>query len=185
MDTGYLKQQLRRYLEEVFSGQVVMDEHQGAAGLPLALRGLFTPLRLRVFDCAFTALLFVGGNLQQAMRYWQKPALLDSSLGDERRVLVMESLSKRQRNSCIEAGIPFVVPGAHLWLPFLGAVFDEQRGRKARLLQRQDQVQPTTQALLLRWHYHGTHGCDAPGAAAEVLGYTAMAMSRPFDEVAN
>lgn len=65
-------------------------------------------------------------------------------------VLSFKHLDSRQRKSLIEAGLPFIVPGSQVYLPFLGIVLQE-RMKSAKPAPKK--LSPAAQLILLHFTY--------------------------------
>lgn len=65
-------------------------------------------------------------------------------------VLSFKHLDSRQRKALIEAGLPFIVPGSQVYLPFLGVVLQE---RMKSIKPAPKKLSPTAQLILLYFTY--------------------------------
>lgn len=65
-------------------------------------------------------------------------------------VLIMVDLIPRQRQSLVKDGIPFVVEGKQIYLPFLGVLFQERNTRQFHI---KTFLTPSAQLLLLYYLY--------------------------------
>jgi hypothetical protein len=90
------------------------------------------------------------------------------------------AISSYNRKRLIEQKISFVVPGNQMYLPILGMDL-RKHIRSIRTARRK--FSPSTQVLLLsvlyEWPEHGV----TPSQVAERLGYSAMTLTRAFDEI--
>lgn len=89
-------------------------------------------------------------------------------------VIKLESITKYRRDALIKAGIPFVVPGKQLYLPFLGTVlserFDSETAEVVKLI-------PSAQALFL-YYLYSKQDRFYINEAVKDLQYSAMSVSR-------
>jgi len=89
-------------------------------------------------------------------------------------LIELETVSKYRRDTLIKAGIPFVVPGKQLYLPFLGAVLNErcdpEVGSAEKLL-------PSAQAIFFYYLYSKQDNIYISNAVRD-LQYSAMSVSR-------
>lgn len=89
-------------------------------------------------------------------------------------LIELETISKYRRDALIKAGIPFVVPGKQLYLPFLGAVLNErcdpEVGSTEKLL-------PSAQAIFFYYLYSKQDRIYISNAVKD-LQYSAMSVSR-------
>lgn len=96
-------------------------------------------------------------------------------------VYVRERMTPYNRKRLIEQQIPYIVPGSQLYLP-MRAIDLRERFRAPRETRRR--LRPAAQALLLDWLLR--RDPEQSIAAHELtgrLGYTAMTLSRAFDEI--
>jgi hypothetical protein len=91
-------------------------------------------------------------------------------------VLELEQLKKAQRDAFIRHGLAFVVPGRHLYLPFLGVYlqerFDDLKDDRAA-----EPLTPSEQVVLFTFLY-GKNQPLAQSQLVEQLNYSAMSISR-------
>ncbi len=95
-------------------------------------------------------------------------------------VYVREQITSYHRQRLIDRQVPFLVPGNQLYIPDLGVALREYF-RAAR--SAPEQFRPATQAILIHALLHHP---DQPVSAADLapaLGYSAMTLSRAFDEI--
>ena len=84
-----------------------------------------------------------------------------------------------ERQRLMRNGIPFIVPGRQLFLPFLSVVLTEHGTKKQRSF---DRIGTLGQILLLRWLNHLDDGFSI-SEAMTVSGYTKPSVIRAFDEL--
>jgi len=134
---------LQRYLAGVvpLAGELV--PHPARDRLPLAFQHPEPVLGI-IGTRPLTFLLIPIGDPAAAAR---AAIAIATALGTTDVVLVVDTLTAAQRRGLIAAGIPFVVPDAHLWLPMLGMQFTE----RASVPAPREHLAPATQALLLHW----------------------------------
>lgn len=89
-------------------------------------------------------------------------------------VIRLDAITKYRRDALIKAGIPFVVPGKQLYLPFLGAVLSERYDTEAAEVVK---LLPSAQALFLYYLYSKQDRFYISEAVKE-LQYSAMSVSR-------
>lgn len=89
-------------------------------------------------------------------------------------VIELESISKYRRDALIKAGIPFVVPGKQLYLPFLGAVLNERCDAE---VQAAEKLLPSAQVLFFYYLYKKKSTVYIRDAVKD-LRYSAMSVSR-------
>lgn len=95
-------------------------------------------------------------------------------------VYVCPSLTAYNRKRLVEQKVPFIVPGNQMYLPTLGIDFREHF---RRLHEEPDTLSPSAQALLLHVMLRAGRDALAPKGAAKLLEYSAMTMTRAFNEL--
>lgn len=94
-------------------------------------------------------------------------------------IYVQENVTSYNRQRLIERKIPFIVPGRQLYLPHLGLDLREHFSTRHR---PRSTLSPSAQALVLYMIYR-QEAIYYPSGAADDLGYSAMTMTRAFDEL--
>ena len=94
--------------------------------------------------------------------------------------MVMDQITPHLRRRLIAERIPFVVPGAQIYLPFLGMMLKE-RFQKSKTTS--ESLRPAAQATILWWIHHGLAKADTARVLAPCLNYTPMSLSRAFDDI--
>lgn len=89
-------------------------------------------------------------------------------------LLELESISKYRRDTLIQAGVPFVVPGKQLYLPFMGAVLNERCDAETENMEK---LLPSAQAIFF-YYLYSKHDRIYMNNAVKQLGYSAMSVSR-------
>ena len=116
----------------------------------------------------------------------QTPAVIGKHLDQVRSrgqfevVYVCHAVTSYNRKRLIEAKVPFIVPGNQLYLPMLGI---DLRERLKRLRAKKAIFSPSTQALILHVLWRKETDTVTPAEIARRLGYSAMTMTRAFDEL--
>lgn len=89
-------------------------------------------------------------------------------------LIELATISKYRRDTLIKAGIPFVVPGKQLYLPFLGAVLNERCDPEAGSTEK---LLPSAQAIFFYYLYSKQDRIYISNAVKD-LQYSAMSVSR-------
>ncbi len=100
--------------------------------------------------------------------------------GADHVVYVPARLSAYHRKRLIEHKVPFVVPSNQMYLPTIGIDFREHF---KRLREEPTRLSPSTQVLLLHMLLRAADQPLTPKRVAAMLGYSAMSMTRAFDEL--
>lgn len=100
---------------------------------------------------------------------------------DRIAIYAPEAMTSRNRSRLIGQAIPFVVPGNQLYIPELALDLREHfRSIKSA---KSETLTPAAQALLF-YHILASGGHDlTPKSLAQQLGYSAMTISRAFDDL--
>lgn len=94
-------------------------------------------------------------------------------------VLYLKETNYYGRDAMLEEGIPFVWEGHQIYLPYIGALLEDQ---KRPALRSCNQISYLTQKLLLMALYEGWQRITVT-KAAEKLGVSKMSITRCFDEL--
>ena len=95
-------------------------------------------------------------------------------------VLSFKHLDSRKRKALIEAGIPFIVPGSQVYLPFLGVVLQE---RMKSVKSAPERFSPSAQLILLYLIYEPTVQPIRKVDLAKRLELSAMNVTRAVQEL--
>lgn len=170
--------QLEQYVRETLGITVVAQPWENAKRLPPYLRERYRFFGVEILgnDC----LLMVDSGEEQT------PAVVRKHLGQLRSrgggevVYVRRAVISYNRKRLIEQKVPFIVPGNQMYLPMLGI---DLREHLKRSWEKKPVFSPSTQALILFALWQKTTERMTPSAMAYRLGYSAMTMSRVFDEL--
>ena len=94
-------------------------------------------------------------------------------------VLYLKETNYYSRDAMLEEGIPFVWEGHQIYLPYIGALLEDQ---KRPALRSCYQISYLTQKLLLMALYEGWQRITVT-KAAEMMGVSKMSITRCFDEL--
>jgi len=172
--------QLKRYLHETLDAEVIPTPWDEGKRLPFFLRKLYTFFEVQLLEAS--CLLMLDRNEQE-----QSPATVRKHMDqvqakwDGEIVYVRARVTAYNRKRMIEHKLPFVVPGNQMYLPMLGI---DLREHFKKLRTETHKFSPSTQALVIHVLLHGTaKGIFTPAEMAGRLGYSAMTMTRAFDEL--
>lgn len=149
-------------------------------GLPFFLRDLYT-----FYECELLSQPWLVMAVRDAEEI--TPATIRKHIGQLQKkwnhdVLYLHpAISTYNRKRLIEQKISFVIPGNQMYLPALGVDLREYiRSKRAEKIKK---FSPSTQALVLSLLYDWPEEGVTPSQLAGKLGYTAMTMTRAFDEL--
>jgi hypothetical protein len=170
---------LESYLEAVLGISVEPRPWEKSSDLPQYLRARYRFFLVNVLgaDCVLMADTDAGK---------QTPAVIGKHVSQVRSrhdadvVYVRQAVSSYNRKRLIEQKVPFIVPGNQMYLPGLGI---DLREHLKRMREKKPVFSPSTQALLLYVLHKKAVTPIAPAVIAHQLGYSAMTMSRAFDEL--
>lgn len=152
----------------------------GGKRLPFFLRDRYRFFEVQLLD--IPCLLMVDRRDQE-----QSPATVGKHMDrvqarwDGQIVYVRDRVTAYNRKRLVERKLPFVVPGNQVYLPMKGIDFREHFKRLRTGLR---QFSPSTQALVMHVLYgKTTESVFSPAEMALSLGYSAMTMTRAFDEL--
>lgn len=171
--------ELKQYLQETLGVSVAPRPWEKSKALPQYLRD-----RYRFFDLDFLGTECV--IMADTEEGEQTPAVIGKHMEQVRTrhtvqpIYVRNRVTSYNRKRLIEQTIPFIVPGNQMYLPMLGI---DLREHLTRLREKRALFGPSTQALILYVLSHNTVATITPGEIAHSLGYSAMAMTRAFDEL--
>jgi hypothetical protein len=168
-----------RYVKEV-AGLQVVPHPRPLAGLPPFLRQRYDIYRVCVAGREVTVLFVRDPDHFSPAEFEKHFRQLPLDLQQE-YIVVAKALPSYVRHRLVERGIPFVVPGAQLNWPELGAAFRERNARKLAVVG--EQVSPATQAVIVGALTGAVTDDVTARDAAHLLGYTPMTMTRAFDEL--
>lgn len=171
--------QLGEYLEGALSISIEPRPWEKSSELPQYLRARYRFFHMDVLgtDCVLMADTDEGE---------QTPAVIGKHVDQVRSrhnvevVYVRHAVTSYNRKRLIEQKVPFIVPGNQMYLPMLGI---DLREHLKRLREKKPVFSPSTQTLLLHVLWAKETTTMTPAVIAHRLGYSAMTMTRAFDEL--
>ena len=178
MSGPLLTDALVRYLASFLGTEVRGEAWADERRLSLMMRQLYRPW---VADLSGQPCLFLlAASTLDAPRTIAKHLAVVRNAWSGHIAVVAATMTPHLRRALLSERIPFVVPGSQLHLPFLGLLLTERfKAPKADV----QVLRPATQAVLLWWIHHGCAAADTARALTRHLDYTAMSLSRVFDEL--
>jgi len=171
--------QLEQYLRETLGITVTPHPWEKSSGLPQYLRERYRFLKMDVLG--IECLLMADTGEEE-----QTPAVIGKHLDQVRSrrqvemVYVRHAVTSYNRKRLIEQKVPFIVPGNQMYLPMLGI---DLREHLKRLREKKPVFSPSTQVLILHALWRKETDTVTPAEIAQRLGYSAMTMTRAFDEL--
>ena len=177
MDTQ--ARQIAHYIEETLAIAVTPHPWPGRNRLLPLLQELYRFVEIRLLGT--TCLLMVDSEKgERSPATVRKHMDLIQQKCDAVLIYVRQQVTAYNRKRLIEQKVPFIVPGNQMYLPMLGL---DLREHFNRLRTQQPRLGPAAQALVLHTLLHGARDLLTPAEVAERLGYSAMTMTRAFDEL--
>ncbi len=174
---------LAEYLEQVTGVPAAVRDLplSEAERIPLFLRSAYDLYEATLFTRRFIFAVERDGQSDATPgEYAKHDALLRNALGSEVAV-VLARAPTYVRNRLVRQGVPFVVPGRQMFLPFLAVDLREREPRAVRA--HREVVSAAAQALLLRHLLeHSMEGRQLKDVASD-LGYSAMTVTNVADEL--
>ena len=172
--------QLKRYMQEALGVAISPDPWDGGTRLPFFLRDRYNFFEVRLLNMPCLLMLDCG-NQEGTPATVRKHMDQVKSKWNGEIVYVRERVTAYNRKRLIEQKLPFVVPGKQMYLPLLGI---DLREHFKKMRAETIMFSPSTQALIIHILLRGnTEKIATPAKIAQCLGYSAMTMTRAFDEL--
>ena len=174
-----LTDHVQQYLLTTLGIQIVLYPWKVTDSLPAYLRESyqFYSMRFQGRECVFMA-----GRENVPLT----PAVISKQVEQVRMkcgqevVYGAEAITAYDRKRLIEQKVPFVIPGNQMYLPFAGL---DLRKHLHAIRLKKPIFSPATQMLVLYVLYQKEAAPLTPAKMAGVLGFSAMTMTRAFDEL--
>lgn len=170
---------LGRYINETLGILVSPKPLASTSQLPHFLQNTYLLFEVKILETV--CILAIDQSEQE-----QPPAIVHKHMGQirakyEREVIyVRPHVTAYNRKRLIEHKVLFIVPGNQMYLPILGIDIREYF-KKQRLLPVL--FAPSTQVLVLYLCQNNEEELNTPVQIARHLGYSAMTLTRAFDEL--
>ncbi len=175
--TRTLLDSLVDYLEETLS-VVISPKPWRQPRLPHFLKETYTFHETKILDVR--CLLMLDEGPEEAPAALRKHIALVQPRWTHEIIYVRPQVTAYHRRRLVEQKVPFIVPGTQMYLPTLGVAFRE---RFKQLREAPRTLSPSAQALLIDILLRADHDALTPKEAAARLGYSAMSMTRAFNEL--
>lgn len=170
---------LEQYLRDTLGTPVAPHPWEKSSRLPQYLRERYRFFKMDVLGTECVLMADTGEEEQTSAVIGRH---LDQvrSRGQFEAVYVRHAVTSYNRKRLIEQKVPFIVPGNQMYLPMLGI---DLREHLKRLRKKKPVFSPSTQALILQVLWRNETDTVTPAEIAHRLGYSAMTMTRAFDEL--
>lgn len=164
------------YLKNVLHMNISMEEAENIyKQLPLLYKGTYDIFMLNSGGAEWLVMrpkAYVGlSQLRKNRAFLETKSQLNVAL-------YLDRASLYSKDKMIEDGIPFIIDGDTVYLPFLGLLL----GKKQRELKPVHQISFLTQRILLKGLYEGYDNATVTALSGK-LGVSKMAVSKSFDEL--
>jgi DNA-binding MarR family transcriptional regulator len=175
----YLINKFEQYLKDTIGIVAAPKKWNGAEQLPFFLRDLYTFFEVSILDTPILLMVARDEKEQTPANVRKHMIQVQEKWGNE-VVYLHPSVSSYNRKRLIEHKVPFVVPGNQIYLPLLGI---DLREHFRKIRSTPPQISPSTQAVILSALLSGDEQNCTPSRLANKLGYSAMTLTRAFDEL--
>lgn len=170
---------LEHHLTEALGAELTWESSDLEGRLPIALRSQYDVRAANLLGHRCVFLIRTETEEVSSDTITKHLAIIQGK-SPEDIVMVMDQITPYLRRRLVAERIPFVVPGAQIYLPFLGMMLKE-RFQKSKTTSKS--LRPAAQATILWWIHHGLAEADTARALAPRLNYTPMSLSRAFDDI--
>jgi DNA-binding MarR family transcriptional regulator len=171
--------QLERYLRDALGVTATGKPWAGGDDLPHFLKERYRFARMDLLGLR-CLLVIDAGPTEQPPAVVRKHMDLLRTKQDGDVIYVRTQVTAYNRKRLIEQKVPFIVPGNQMYLPMLAI---DLREHFRRLRSAPSTFSPSTQAVVLHTLLRNDKKVIVPNETARRLGYSAMTMSRAFDEL--
>jgi DNA-binding MarR family transcriptional regulator len=171
--------EVTRYLNETLGISVTPKPLASVSRLPFFLQNLYSLFEIKILDNI--CMLAVDHSEEE-----QSPAIVRKHMDQIRAkfgkemVYVRTQVTAYNRKRLIAHKVAFIVPGNQMYLPMLGIDMREHF-RTSRL--QPVKLNPSTQAAVIYLCIKNADEVITPAEIARHLGYSAMTLTRAFDEL--
>jgi hypothetical protein len=175
------EQSLSDYVELVTGIRPRLDEVPPPATLPLFLREQYEFAEIQLFGRGVRlAVEKTAPEELSAGEYARNATMLRQHLGQD-VVLVMAKLPSYLRNRLMRESVPFIVPGAQMFLPMLMIDLRERFSKAQSRIQ--DKLSPVSQLVVIHQILRGPDAQIALAQLGERLAYSPQAISFAQEEL--
>jgi DNA-binding transcriptional ArsR family regulator len=140
--------ELEKYLNSLFGNDAEIQDYIFPSNVPLYLVDGYRFQTTSIHGTGFITMEPI--NKEYRLPTLVKHLAKASQLSGLSCALVLSSLRSNQRSALVEQKVPFLVPGAQLYLPFIGCVFTE---KNMNTLPLPEVMAPGAQLVFLYFYY--------------------------------
>lgn len=167
---------MKEYIEAILHQNIQLIPYEEQHKLPLAYRNAYHLNRVIINGQEALLAAPIEKIPLAALRKQHRQMAVYTGLPC---VLYLKEMNYYSRDAMLEEGIPFVWEGHQIYLPYIGALLEDQKRPALRSCTR---ISYLTQKLLLMALYEGWQRITVT-KAAELLGVSKMSVTRCFDEL--
>jgi hypothetical protein len=167
---------LKTFIEKTLHQKIELEKFDKSGQLPLALKANYEFFDMEI---AGQHCLLARPKEDIGLVNLRKQQKRLESLTGMYCVLYLTKINQYSMDKMMEEGIPFVLEGRQVYMPFLGVLL---RPNESRKLKPCSEVSFLTQKLLLSAFYNGWENITVT-MAAEYLQVSKMSVTRCFDEI--
>lgn len=167
---------MKEFIEKMLKKSVEISEYEQTDKLPLLYSAGYYMIYAQIDDIPF---LILEPREDYGLSQIRKQCKKIAQLTDLYCVLYFTKLTSYTKNKMLEEGIPFILEGKQLYLPFLGMLL---KNEKERILKPCQEISFLTQKLLLSALYENWQDMNVT-RIAERLGVAKTSITRCMDEL--
>ena len=171
--------ELERYVHDALGASVKFTPWRGAGNLPPVLRERYRFAKAELLGLRALLVIDVNPEEQSPATVRKHMDLLQTKQHAD-LIYVRAQVTAYNRKRLIEQKVPFIVPGNQMYLPMLAI---DLREHFRRIREESPTFSPSTQVVVLHALLRDASQVLIPAEMAPRLGYSAMTMTRAFDEL--
>lgn len=170
---------LEEYLKTVLGKNNLKIDEIKIPSLPFLLHDLYAFYKMRLLDNEF--IIFTPKKSNNIL-----PGVINKHYGLIKKsvhleaFLLCEQVMSYTRRDLIKYQIPFVVPGAQMYLPMLGLDLRERFSKQKKKIEK---LSPAAQVVILYGIYNKNQNRHTPSELSRKLKYSKMTIGRAFDGI--
>jgi hypothetical protein len=170
---------LSRYLSETLGITVIPTLLTSTDRLPFFLHNSYALFEIKILDCPLILAADQNGEEQSPAMVRKHMDSIRMKYGED-VVYVRSRVTAYNRKRLIKHRVPFIVPENQMYLPMLGI---ELREYYKKMRTQPVTFTPSTQVVAIYLCTENTDNIVTPAKVAGRLGYSAMTLTRAFDEL--
>lgn len=173
---------IEKYIQDLLGQDVVIRplKQKSMNGLPLYLSKTYIPYEMMLLDKSIVLFLRKAERSESPARIAKDAAGLQTHF-EKDVAMVLDEVASWERKRLIEKQVPFIVPGRQLYLPML--LLDLRERFPKTTVAKQKYLSRAAQHTLLRQILHGDVENHSMADVANLLGYSAMTMTKVREEL--